>query len=198
MVSNSIINNSIVHVWQPNGFGCGLLQEWQQRSRARAPARMPASLRPCSDLLEIWKAAHLPASSSGSYLLLAAPGMGSSGCVSLLKAAICSPWGEYMLERRETKSQETSRSRGHVSVLNLFRGKHTTLFLCSLAYPKGTRAVVAAQHWGLAPCPDHPLSECSQSLGCLGPTCLILQTTSMGSQLSDWLLAVPDAVTSTL
>lgn len=156
MVSNSIINNSIVHVWQPKGFGCGLLREWQQRSRAGAPARMPASLRPCSDLLKIWKAARLPASSSGSYLLLAAPGLGSTSCVSPLKAAIRSPWGELLVERRETRSQEISRPGGHISVLNLFWGKHTTLFLCSLAYPKGTRAVVTAQCWGQAPCPAHP------------------------------------------
>lgn len=125
MVSNSIINNSIVHVWQPKGFGCGLLREWQQRSRAGAPARMPASLRPCSDLLKIWKAARLPASSSGSYLLLAAPGLGSTSCVSPLKAAIRSPWGELLVERRETRSQEISRPGGtHFSFEFVLRKAH--------------------------------------------------------------------------
>lgn len=86
MVSNSIINNSIVHIWQLKGFGCFVPEEWQQRSSPGCSCHPVLSLCPCLASLKIWKAAHLLTSDLGSYLTLSA----LQGSISPLNVAVYS------------------------------------------------------------------------------------------------------------
>lgn len=59
MASNSIINNSIVHIWQLKGFGCFVPEEWQQRSSPGCSCHPVLSL-PLPLPWPAWKFERLP------------------------------------------------------------------------------------------------------------------------------------------